>query len=496
MPSVKKSFVHLSKTVQRSILGAVLFLVILFASQVNAQTRETFENPPQESSANGVLEVDLVVAPATFEINGQTVTSNVYNGQFTPPVLRVRPGDEIRGHLSNQSDQPTNVHHHGFNVSPIPPADNIFVQTDPGEDSDYRISIPAEHRSGTFWYHSHLHGLTEPQVLAGMSGALIIEGLSDHLPQDLRNIQERIMLLADIPIKDGQIPPDFDSADPTNRTLNGLTNPTVHIAPGETQLWRIANMSADIYYQLQLQRHKLAIVGMDGSPVNTVKQVETLLVPPGGRFDVLVQGGRRGTYKFQTLQYSTGSDGDQYPKVTLATVRSQGQPQNPATIPTELLYPLPDLRQATITQDRTLIFSDAADGDTFLINGKEFDHSRIDTPITLGAIEKWTIKNTSNEQHVFHIHQTDFQVVSINGEPQDFYGYNDIANIPEQGEIEIIIPFTDPVIVGAPFVYHCHILAHEDKGMMGIAQVSASTTSAPSRSIPSNSSHMSHSLSH
>lgn len=468
-----------TKIVRLVFLGSVLSITLFFAIRVAALPAETFRNPPEIRSANGVLQATLVAKPATFQINGKKVTSTVYNGSFIPPVLRVHPGETIQLRLKNNSSQPTNIHYHGFDVTPIPPSDNVFVKASQnGGTYDYRVPIPQAQQSGMYWYHPHFHTKAEVQVLGGLSGGLIVEGLQDKLPASFRGIKEQIMLFKDIPIKNGQIPPDFDSEQPTNRTLNGLINPTINIAPGETQLWRIANIGADIYYQLQLEGHTLHIVDIDGNPVNNVSAVRSLLVPPGKRYDVLVQGGKQGTYAFKTLQYNTGPDGDQYPTVTMATLRSQGSAQTPVAIPTTLPSQLLDLRQAEITRERTIVFSDAADGDTFLINGKLFDSRRIDASIPLGSTERWIIRNSSNEQHVFHIHQVGFQIVSVNGKPQDFDGYHDIVNVLQKGEVEVIIPFTNPVITGAEFVYHCHILAHEDKGMMAIAKVIAPNTAS------------------
>jgi FtsP/CotA-like multicopper oxidase with cupredoxin domain len=116
------------------------------------------------------------------------------------------------------------------------------------------------------------------------------------------------------------------------------------------------------------------------------------------------------------------------------------------------------------------VFSESTDGDTMFIDGKQFDVNRTDTRVRLGAIEEWTIRNTSDELHTFHIHQGPFQLTEINGIPQPADDHRDIVDVPIRGEVKVIIPFTNPLIVGR-FVYHCHILAHEDKGMMATIEV-------------------------
>src|SRR5467141_6504 len=164
----------------------------------------------------------------------------------------------------------------------------------------------------------------------------------------------------------------------------------------------------------------------------------------------------------------SGPQGNHYPGAVLATVRVAGGAVPPLALPKRLL-PVADLRRR-ITDRRTIVFSESADGDTFFVDGRTFDPNRIDTRVTLGAIEEWTIRNESGELHDFHIHQTHFQVTEVNHVRQRFDGYQDIVNVPVHGAVKVIIPFTDPVIVGR-FVYHCHLLSHEDKGMMATIEV-------------------------
>jgi len=186
---------------------------------------------------------------------------------------------------------------------------------------------------------------------------------------------------------------------------------------------------------------------------------------------VLVQGGPQGTYKLRTLSFDQGADGDNYPEVTLATLISEGPAEEPIALPTKEQFPVvEDLRNQTIADRRTFVFSEDPDTNQFYINKKQFNESRIDTNVTLGRVEEWTIRNVADEEHVFHIHQLDFQVIEVNGKPVPFTGHQDVVNLPVKSEVKILVPFTNPVMVGK-FVYHCHIVAHEDSGMMAIIQV-------------------------
>ena len=94
----------------------------------------------------------------------------------------------------------------------------------------------------------------------------------------------------------------------------------------------------------------------------------------------------------------------------------------------------------------------------------------MDVRVPLGNIEEWTIRNDSDDMHIFHIHQIGFQVVEINGKPVPFTGYVDTVLVPERGQVKLRMPFTDRVILGR-FVFHCHVLRHEDLGMMANIEV-------------------------
>ena len=130
----------------------------------------------------------------------------------------------------------------------------------------------------------------------------------------------------------------------------------------------------------------------------------------------------------------------------------------------------PDLRQVPITAKRDFTFAQKPGEEVYMINGRTFDHARVDTRVPLGSVEEWTIHNDTEDMHVFHIHQLHFQVVAINGEPQPFDAVLDTVRVPEGGSVTLRIPFTERQIVGR-FMYHCHVLKHEDKGMMANIEV-------------------------
>ncbi|MFL5402810.1 MAG: multicopper oxidase family protein [Gemmatimonadales bacterium] len=459
------------KVIEMRILPPILALVAMSwsDSSVHSLGPVTFREPASVSSHAGVLGLTLRAKRSTIDIGGQKAVAEVYNGSYTPPALRVRPGDVIRLRLVNHLDQPTNLHTHGLHVSPSGSSDNVFRTVLPGQAEDFEFRIPRNHPSGLFWYHPHSHHFSNEQVRNGMSGALIVEGLLDSVPA-LRGIRERVLLLKDIQLENGKVA-NRGIGDHTIRTVNGLVNPTLVLHPGETELWQIGNVGANLYYRLRLDDHQLYQVARDGNRLARIVPAEEILLEPGGRIEVLVQPGKRGAYTLRTLAMDTGPGGNQYPGADLATMQVEGAPVPQRILPDALL-PVPDLR-SQVTGSRTIVFSEGEVGgqDIFYVNGKTFDPSRVDTRVRLGAVEEWTIKNESDELHDFHIHQGGFQLVEVNGVPQPLDGYYDTVNLPVRGQIKVIIPFTDPTDVGK-FVYHCHLLSHEDKGMMATIEVS------------------------
>ena len=225
-------------------------------------------------------------------------------------------------------------------------------------------------------------------------------------------------------------------------------------------------------------------IARDGNRRRRLVPKSEIIIPPSARIEVLVQGGKPGTHILRMKSARTGPQGDQYKSASrrfslenfgprdepMATVIVEGSSQTPVDLASIRMPEVEDLREQPVAEDRTIVFSETADGNTFFINGNYFDINRVDTTARFGTIEEWTLRNVSDELHVFHIHQLDFQVTSINGVEQEFLGHQDTVSVPNGGSVKILIPFTNPVVIGK-FVYHCHIMEHEDKGMMAVIEV-------------------------
>lgn len=418
--------------------------------------------PEVRRSVDGVLETTLEAKVGTVTVAGVEVTSMSYDGQFPGPTLRLKQSETLKIGLINNLDQTTNLHTHGFHVSPLGNSDNIFIHVDPGTRFDYRYDLPPTNQPGTFWYHPHAHGNTAEQTTFGMSGVIIVEGGLDEV-DGIKGLTDRVLVLQSTQF-DGNgnmVPFGQQSATSRIRLINGQLQPVISMQPGETQRWRIANNSSDDFFLLALSGHSLYQIAGDGSHFHQTVAHENLLLAPAERAEILVQASTTpGSYEFRTLTW--GPDYQAQPDVLLATVEIGGEAVDPQPIPTALI-PWNDLRLRPIDNRRVTEFQEPGPPLYLAIDGKHWDPDRIDQFVRLDALEEWTIRNTSSHWHPFHIHINDFQVVSFNGEPVEAPGLNDTLALPPFSETVVLIPFDE---FEGKFVYHCHILSHEDFGMM------------------------------
>jgi FtsP/CotA-like multicopper oxidase with cupredoxin domain len=427
----------------------------------------------------------------------------LFDGQAVQPAIRLSPGDVLKIHyvnaLPSTPREPcdagpcmnmTNLHFHGLTVSPKRPQDDVLdVMAMPGESLDYQLDIPLDHPPGLNWYHTHPHGESHRQVLDGLSGALVIEGVERYAPQ-VRNLRERVMVIRGIDV-------EHDSDGPTLRTrveartadcsggekeaervfsINGLVRPKVAIGPGEQQFWRLVNASADSYVDLELDGGAFDIVARDGMPLalhnpqRPTRRADHVLVPPAGRVEVIVTGRRDGARStLRTRCVDAGPDGDATPAMILADVvpapADATSHRLPVTDARPAVYRIPDLTPVKAAAPQfVLIFSEDKKG--FYINGEKYTpDAEPMARVKVGQYQHWRVVNSTREIHPMHIHQVHFLAFRENGRPLPDEEWLDTINVPVGGSVDVIMDFTDPVIRGTS-VFHCHLLNHEDKGMM------------------------------
>ncbi len=420
-------------------------------------------------SEGGELDVDLHAAAGKVRLGDMDLDGATFNGNYAGPVLHVKPGDLLRVRLHNQLAQPTNLHFHGIQTSPLGNSDNIHISVPANTDFTYEVRIPTTQPPGLYWYHSHIHIFSEAQVMGGLSGALVVEA-----PAQPNAPAERLFVLKEMTFDDDTGNDEIDETlHGIVQSINGSLDSRQTMRPGETQLWRFTNQSADRAFHMALQGHRFRIVALDGEPTLSQPMVDVLDIMPGARADVLVEAGEEGDFSLLSKQVMTGVGDTRVPDRVLGHLSVAGAPADAAAVPMERILPA-DLRDVPITARRSVVFTETntlkvAD-QKFYINGLLFDAERVDFRIPLGSIEEWTVRNDSDDLHVFHIHQLGFQVMEINGQPMPFNGRVDTIQVPERGEVKLKMAFTDRVILGR-FMFHCHVLKHEDRGMMGQVEV-------------------------
>lgn len=432
------------------------------------QAGAALRDPEEYVSRNGILRADLEVGRRLVDVAGRKLWALTYNDRYMPPTLRIQPGDKLELRMTNRLDKYTNVHVHGMHVSPSGNSDNVFIHIHPGETFRYSYTFKKNLAPGTYWYHSHAHPMAAKQVAGGMSGVIVVDGLKRYLPASLRNITEHVIALKDFQVQGDAVKTEnLKISGTTNRTINGQLKPVIAIRPGEVQLWRLANISANIYYNLHLPGQQFHVIAQDANPVDRIWKADSLLLAAGARFDVLVRGGPAGRAELETLAYSTGSAGNQFPRTALATVASGGTPVRPVALPTAFA-PRVNLSNAKLAARRTVVFSENEAGTVYYINGKPFDPNRVTIRSRLNTVEEWTVRNDSDEEHSFHVHTNDFQLMSVDGRPHTARSLQDTANVPARGRIVVRNQFLDYT---GKTVLHCHILNHEDAGMMAVLEI-------------------------
>jgi suppressor of ftsI len=429
-----------------------------------------------------------------------------FAGQEDPPVIRARPGEDIRltyiNGMSTHSrekcvDGPcmnmTNLHFHGLHVSPNAPQDDaITMMAMPGQSLSYVVNIPLDQPPGLYWYHTHPHGESYRQSLDGMSGAIVIDGMERYVPE-IKQMRERILVLRDKALEENdstapalkrrvQIPATgCGSTEAPERifTVNGAVRPQIAIGPGERQFWRIVNASPDLYADLQVDTEQLEIIALDGMPLafhdpkHRTEFADHILVPPAGRVEAIVTGPKPGAQaSLRTLCFDTGPDGDPNPAMVLADMVDHAQsipgtasaPHDARPAIYKPLSPKQIARVEDSASDFVVTFTEDKKG--FYINGKKYGPTDDPmTSVTVGTYRHWKVVNNTREVHPFHIHQVHFLVYAEDGERVAHPVWLDTVNVPVNGSVDLIMDFTDPVIRGVS-LFHCHLLNHEDKGMM------------------------------
>ncbi len=474
---------------------------------------------PEVVSSHGVATLELAAV-----INSTTALPTfLYEGGYVAPTIRVNPGDTIVVDLDDElppgkgAASDVNLHFHGLNVSPRRPADDVITMfAKSGRTIYYAVPIPATQPPGLYWYHSHIHGQTNVQVgQGGMSGAIVVEGIATHVPA-LAKMPERILVVRELGNNggearhhDGAPKGGMDSMGslevmgtgpgPTTanvpcaplaagdyETVNSQLRPTLRFTPGKPVFFRILNATGHRHLDLTLGGIPMHVVGVDGYPIDTYPGESSsfpethIVVPAAGRIEFYAT--LTAPTELRTQCFDSGPIGDPDPAEVLAHLRpfggASGNGRVSASLQTlhggpfetgALSDPLPPPAATRVVR-----FSEDAKG--FYINGRAY--SPTEAPVFVvhtGTVERWTVVNHTLEDHDFHLHQVHFHVEVVDGVPVAHPLWQDTVVVPhgtllsngsfKPGSITLIADFRNPIIRGT-FLFHCHILDHEDGGMM------------------------------
>jgi FtsP/CotA-like multicopper oxidase with cupredoxin domain len=488
-------------------------------------TGTVVQDPLALTSQNGTLSAQMVMQHSV-DSNGYTHYCYNYTagGQiYEAPTLRVTPGDELDLDIVNriQNDDAmkskmampmtmpdargpncgdggpmtidaTNVHYHGMNISPTCRQDDVIsTLIQPGTAGfKYKIPIPATQPPGLYWYHPHVHGFTEFQLNGGAAGALIVEGMEKVHPE-VAGLTERVFIVR----QQFQVP---WIPGPYQLTINyqvvpgiGGAKPVIQMKTGEKQFWRVANATNQDFIPIQVivngAPQPLQLVALDGYPLAQLRTQDTIIIPPAGRAEFIVSAPPpdQGGFLF-VKDYSTGPTGNPDLQQSLAAIQVSDA-ANYSHMPKGVAFAAPlklkfaDLATQRPTAVRKLFFSEEFAGTNgpiqfyITVDGQkqkvfEADEKPVITT-KVGAVEDWTIENRALETHAFHMHQIHFQMLEVDGQPVANPDMRDTIDIPfwegkgPYHSVKVRMDFRDPAIAGVS-LFHCHILLHEDLGMM------------------------------
>jgi bilirubin oxidase len=439
---------------------------------------DTLRAPPvlrNLSRMPGMVEVDLTAAPIRLALRpGSPTEAFAYNGSVPGPTLDVREGDRVVIHFRNALPEPTTIHWHGLHI-PARMDGSPLTPIPPGGRFDYVFTIPPG-TAGTYWYHPHPDARSGFQVAKGLFGAIIVRARDDPLA----GIPERLLILSDNRFRaDGSV--DFPEPhslagirDEENGRegdvlfVNGQIAPAVPIRSGQVQRWRVVNVAAARVFRLALAHHTLLHVGSDGGLFERPVAVDHVDVANSERIELLVRGtgapGDRAA--LEALPYDryvpqTRPEDWDTTRDLLTLAYSRAPRVRAPPLPTSLRR-VPALDTSAATATHVLVLSQG------LINGRTMDMTRVDVHATLGATEIWQIENVVGMDHPFHLHGFRFQVIDRDGVREPFPSWKDVVNVRKHETVRIIVRYHD---FPGLWMFHCHILDHEDHGMMGVLEV-------------------------
>lgn len=424
--------------------------------------------------------------------NGVTTNTMGANGSLLGPTLILHQGDNVTINVENQLGEETTIHWHGLHVAPEDDGGPHSIIQD---GATWSPQFTVLDKAGINWYHPHLHMTTNEHVSKGIAGLILVKD-----PEEEALVLPRTYGVDDFPIivqtkgfdSNGQI--EWMSELDTALMVNGTIDPLLD-APAQVVRLRLLNGSAQRVYKFGFSNNMtFQLIGTDGGLLEAPVNLTRYQMAPGQRADILVDLSALQGQHVQLMNYGTEIANAIYGSIQpgmMPQLSLPGYAQNPfnganfevldinvvaptanpvTTIPSTLVTHTV-LQEGTQDITRQLTFTTQQNiVGPFLINGASFDMNVINYTIPLGNREIWSLTNQTPIAHPFHIHDVQFYILDINGNPPppELSGLNDVVLVPAgMGNVRFITEFLDHASDTVPYMYHCHMLTHEDEGMMG-----------------------------
>lgn len=419
-----------------------------------------------DSEKGKKVEYSLTAQAGTTELfNGYETKTYGYNGNLLGPTLRLKEGQHVTIHLKNDLPEATTFHWHGLEVSGK--ADGgPHALIEPGEEKIIQFTVTQQ--AATLWYHPHPMGNTAQQVYKGLAGLLYIEDANAEaldLPKDYGENDFPIILQDRAFVKGKQLDyskvANIDGTYGDTMMINGVINPVLKTDKKLVRL-RILNGSNARNYNVHFNNDMaFTQIATDGGFLNKPQKMKELLLGAGERAEILVD-----LSKVKGKRVSLVNDQD---VVLLPIDVSDTKAVEKASIKMNTIK----VDKALLEQQPTKVVKMEGMRENVTINGKKFDEKRVDFTQKKGETEVWEIENAITDEggmiHPFHIHGTQFLVLSVNGEKPEpsLQGYKDTITLQPGQKARIAVKFP----YEGMYMFHCHILEHEDNGMMGQIEV-------------------------
>jgi FtsP/CotA-like multicopper oxidase with cupredoxin domain len=472
MKTMRRILIAVSCLAVLAVAGAAVVYFVVFApvSTVGAVEfdRELKIPPLAESRVedDGTRVFELTAQEGTAELlPGKSARTWGFNGSYLGPTLRAERGERVRVDIRNELAESTTVHWHGMHL-PAAADGGPHQMVEPG--GTWRPSWMIDQPAATLWYHPHPHGKTQEHVYRGLAGLFLLDDpesqAADRLPHtygvdDIPLIVQDKLFDGDGELRSGELGEHL--------LVNGTSGPYLDVTTEKVRL-RLLNASVKRVYEFGFSDGRdFALVGTDGGLLPEPARMQRLRLSPGERAEVVVSMSPGEDVVLRSYPPDLGTNflGERFnggqDELDVLQLRAADRLRPSVRIP-EQLAPAPALPVEDATE-RTFDLQGRK------INGKRMDMSRIDETVELGDTEVWTVTNTGGEYHNFHVHDVQFQVLEVDGHapgPQ-LSGWKDTIFLSPSTTVRIAMRFTDYADPDVPYMYHCHLLQHEDAGMMG-----------------------------